>query len=259
MAVNVFTDGASRGNPGHAGAGFVIYEDGNLKEEYFEYLGKKTNNEAEYLAVLRALSRLEDIGIGEVNFFCDSEFLVKQLSGKYKVKSEKIIPLYEMAINSIEKFDKVNFNWIPRKDNTLADSLANKGIDEGKQNGVLSENLILDKSFFGKINCLKIQMSKTKDVYFHMGLLDNKVNSWNWEKVKMNEIEIGELINLLRKDTGSCSFFHVFGEKKTQIWCNKSEKSLSVRIDKVSKNMSIGESEVMRVILEECVRRKMFD
>lgn len=119
--------------------------------------------------------------------------------------------------------------------------------------------LKLDKAFFGKINCLKIQMNDERDVYFHMGLLNQKENTWNWEKVKMSEAELGEMINILKKETAKCAFYHKFNETTTQIWCNKTPTAFSVKIKAVSKNLSIGEFEVLKIILEECIKIKCFN
>ena len=271
--ISIFTDGASRGNPGNSGIGVAIYDSGKLIEKISEYCGKKTNNQSEYLALIRGLEYLNQNNINSCNFFSDSEFLVKQMNGIYKVKSENVKPLYKNAVD-LAKGKIIKYNWIPRKDNELADKLANEGIDRhfskksinlniNENNATIKNksmsNLILDKSFFGKINCLKIQMSQDFEIYFHMGILEEKTKKWNWEIVKMSDIELGEIINLLKKEVGSCSFFHQFNDKKTQLWCNKSEKGFSLKIGKVSKNLSIGESEVFKIILEESIRKRVFD
>jgi len=273
--INIFTDGASRGNPGLAGAGIVIYDGKIILDQFSKFLGKKTNNEAEYGAMILALEYLTDKKIKSANLFSDSEFLVKQMSGKYKVKSEKIIPLYKKAQILLKNLE-VKFSWVRREDNTVADSLANKALDDLKnskqkisKNVILNQNNIiqksstskiqslkLDKAFFGKINCLKIQMNQDNEIYFHMGIL--KVGSWSWDKVKMNENELGDIINILKKDEGKCSFYHSFETKKTQIWCNKSKLGFSIKIKDVSKNLSVGELEVLRIILEECIKIKSF-
>ncbi len=260
MKLTAFTDGASKGNPGDAGAGYVIFDD--KKEEvarYCEYLGKKTNNEAEYIAIVRALDKMKVLGSKYVNIFSDSQLLVRQMQGKYEVKSKKIKVIYDMA-KAFEKDIEVKYVWIPREENKIADSLANKGIIEKNSfnNNSVIGSLKLDKSFFGKINCLKIQVNSDNDIYFHMGILNAKSNQWIWEKVKMSDIEIGEIIHLLKMDNGKCSFFHSFDTKKTQIWCTKSETSFSIKIGVVSKNFSIGEFEVLRVLLEQCIIIKNF-
>lgn len=255
--LNVFTDGASKGNPGRAGIGVVIYQKERILEEHSNFIGKKTNNQAEYEAVIFALNRLIELNEKKAVLFSDSEFLVKQLNGEYRVKAENIKPLYNKVLTLLEEIN-VTFIWIEREKNSKADELANLGVNKGN-NEFSKENLILDeqnillkeKVFFGKINCLKIQLNQKKEVYFHMGILNKK--QWSWEKVKMSDIELGDIVNLLKKEEGKCSFFHSFADKKTQIWCNKNINSFSIKIKDVSKNLTIGEFEVLRIFLENCI------
>lgn len=127
-------------------------------------------------------------------------------------------------------------------------------INKNKKN-----ELKLDKAFFGKINCLKIQMNKYNEIYFHIGILNQKDNIWNWLKVKMSDIEISEIINLLKQEEGKCSFFHSFDNKKTQIWCSKSKTSFSIKIKDISKNLTVGEFELLRILLERSVAIRNFN
>ncbi|TAN61860.1 ribonuclease HI family protein [bacterium] len=123
-------DGASRGNPGRAGAGAVIKDlDGNVIRELKEYLGIATNNTAEYKALLLALTAVTEMGIKNVKVFADSELMVKQLNGAYKVKSEDLKPLYMKAIALSKGFDSFEISHVYRENNSLADSLANEAID----------------------------------------------------------------------------------------------------------------------------------
>lgn len=261
--LNVFTDGASKGNPGKSGIGIAIYEKENLIEEHSGFIGKKTNSQAEYEAVIFALKRLIELNEKKAVLFSDSEFLIKQINGLYKVKAQNIKPLYEQVLSLLKQIS-VTFIWIGRDKNTKADELANKGVEKEDKNISVSENIsttssyeqtlfLKEKAFFGKINCLKVQLNHQKEIYFHMGLLDKKTNQWNWEKVKMSDVELGELVHLLKKEEGKCSFYHAFGDKKTQIWCNKSPTSFSIKIKEVSKNMTIGEIEVLRIFLEQSI------
>lgn len=113
---------------------------------------------------------------------------------------------------------------------------------------------ILNKAFFGKINCLKILMNSDREVYFHLGLKD-KNDMWVWKKVKMSDVELGSIIDVLNKSgDASCSFYHAYEGKKAQIWCKKSDKSMNIKINDLSKNLTPGEFTVLRVILEQCVR-----
>lgn len=126
-------------------------------------------------------------------------------------------------------------------------------INKNKKN-----ELKLDKAFFGKINCLKIQMNNFNDIYFHIGLLNQKEKVWSWIKVKMSDVEIGDIVNILKQDEGKCSFFHSFDDNKTQIWCNKSKSSFSIKIKDISKNLTVGEFEVLRILLERCIAIRNF-
>jgi hypothetical protein len=121
---------------------------------------------------------------------------------------------------------------------------------------LINNKLIVDKSFFGKINCFKVQMNREKEVYFHIGI--ERESKWNWIKVKMSDMEMGEMIHLLNQKVAKCSFFHSFKESKTQIWCNKSETGFSIKIKDISKNLSIGEAEVLKIILNGCIQRRLF-
>lgn len=129
----IFIDGASRNNPGMAGAGVVMKKDGqNVALEGF-YLGLKTNNQAEYLALLLALffihqyAKLNDT----IRLISDSELLVKQMRGTYRVKNEGLLPLYSLAQTMTQNYN-IEFMHVVREDNKEADALANKGINSKK-------------------------------------------------------------------------------------------------------------------------------
>ena len=129
MPVQLFTDGAARGNPGPAGIGVVIRNDAGVLAQVADYIGKTTNNVAEYLAFIRGLEEAIDMGEKSVEVFCDSELLVKQINGEYQVKNEGLVPLYHHARSLIKKFKHCRVYYIPRGENKLADKLANQGID----------------------------------------------------------------------------------------------------------------------------------
>ncbi len=130
-AIRVWIDGASRGNPGKAGAGIVIKDsDGDVLDEISAYLGDDlTNNQSEYSALVNALEFCVDQGFKEVRIFSDSELLVKQMNGEYDVKSESILKLYGKARSLESEFSEVEYNHVPRDENEAADDLANKAID----------------------------------------------------------------------------------------------------------------------------------
>lgn len=134
MKLVVFTDGASRGNPGPASYGFTIETgDGKLLFEKGKYIGIATNNVAEYSAVLSALELIKEKfhkeKSVEINFYADSKLVVEQLSGRYKIKSPHLRLIIE-DIKVLEKlFNEVSYNHVPREQNTEADSMANKALD----------------------------------------------------------------------------------------------------------------------------------
>jgi ribonuclease HI len=130
----VYTDGACRGNPGPASTGFVVLDDqGRLVHEGGSPLGERTNNQAEYMAVLEASLWVEQ-NVGreyKVQLRSDSELLVKQLRGEYKVKDEKLKPLALQAMNQLLYFMSFELTHVPRAENSRADALANRVLDGG--------------------------------------------------------------------------------------------------------------------------------
>ena len=125
----VFTDGASRGNPGLAAAGVVVYAaDGELHREG-KALGVLTNNQAEYRALLLGLAAARRLGGERVELAMDSELIVRQLEGRYKVKHAQLKPLYEEARLALAGFTAWRVRHVPRAENALADALANQALD----------------------------------------------------------------------------------------------------------------------------------
>ncbi len=126
-----YTDGASRGNPGPAAIGVYITDtNGNVLSEVSKYLGEGTNNYAEYSAVIRALEMSIENKVNNVLIKSDSELLVRQLNGKYKVKSKSIIKLYENCKKLLAKLDSYSFEHVRRENNVEADRLANMALDK---------------------------------------------------------------------------------------------------------------------------------
>lgn len=126
----LYVDGASRGNPGPSAIGIVIETDyGAVIDMWGEYIGEATNNIAEYTALLRGMRRLLELGIGEIIVFSDSELLIKQLKGIYRVRDEKLKKIYFMIKSLENRFEKITYVHIERNKNFRADSLANKALD----------------------------------------------------------------------------------------------------------------------------------
>jgi ribonuclease HI len=125
-------DGAARGNPGPAGAGVLMTDkEGNTIASITKYLGEQTNNFAEYQALDLGLQEALNSGFEAIHVFADSELLVRQIEGLYKVKSPNLQPIYQEAIKKIQRFKKFQIKHVPREKNKEADKLANKAIDEG--------------------------------------------------------------------------------------------------------------------------------
>lgn len=135
MNLSIYTDGGSRGNPGPSGFGVVIYDENKkIVTEISRFVGIKTNNEAEYLALNEALTWLksnqEKLSASAVDFYSDSQLLVRQMQGKYKVKAPTILPLYRQATSLLFEL-KLNYQFheILRDLNSEADALANQAMD----------------------------------------------------------------------------------------------------------------------------------
>lgn len=130
-SIVMYTDGASRGNPGPASYGVYIQKNEQTYVELKSYLGQQTNNYAEYAGIIAALEWLKDSGHKIATLRSDSELLIKQLKGQYKVKSETLKPLYLKAKALLaENKLQVQFEHIRREYNKQADSLANQALDE---------------------------------------------------------------------------------------------------------------------------------
>jgi len=129
----IYTDGGALGNPGPSGIGAVININGIVKK-YSERIGEGTNNEAEYKALIFALKKVKsllgkkNIKNSEIECFSDSQLIVNQLSGKYKIKEEDLKPLFIDAWNLKIEFKNVSFIYIPRENNKEADSLVKQAL-----------------------------------------------------------------------------------------------------------------------------------
>ena len=131
--IAVYIDGGSRGNPGPAGGGFAVLEDGKPTFKGSEFFGEKTNNQAEYLALRLALREINSkFGAQtEIDCFMDSQLVVRQMNGEYKVKSENVRPLFQEVRRIADQFKTFVISHVPREENYLADRLANQAMDRG--------------------------------------------------------------------------------------------------------------------------------
>jgi len=134
LNLTIRTDGGSRGNPGPSGIGVVIEDadTGKVLEEHAKYIGVTTNNQAEYLAVLLGLERAIALGATAVTVYADSELLIRQATGEYKVKNPGLAQRFlELRNREVLLGKPVRYRHVRREKNTHADALANKAMDEG--------------------------------------------------------------------------------------------------------------------------------
>lgn len=136
MTLSLYCDGASRGNPGPSGAGVVLLdENGEEILELSRYLDNGTNNEAEYQALVRGLEAAADLSAKRIDIFLDSELVVRQLRGEYKVRNARLRSLFDQAVSILQQFDDYDIFHVGRELNRQADRLANEAIDRGLQGG----------------------------------------------------------------------------------------------------------------------------
>ncbi len=127
----IYTDGGARGNPGPAAIGVVISNDaGEELKRVSQYIGETTNNQAEYKALIEALKQAATLGGERLVCHLDSELVVRQLQGQYKIKEPTLQPLAQEALRLMAKFAQVQFQHVPREKNKLADQLVNEALDK---------------------------------------------------------------------------------------------------------------------------------
>ena len=130
MKAKLFTDGGARGNPGPAAYGYVLEsDDGDVLAAHGEAIGRATNNVAEYSGLVAGLAKAAEVGVRELEVVSDSELLVKQMRGEYKVKNEALRELWEEASDLEKKFGRVRYTAVRRAHNELADRLVNDALD----------------------------------------------------------------------------------------------------------------------------------
>ena|SRR3990170_2963573 len=128
----VYTDGASRGNPGPSAIGAVVVDgDGRMLHQVSRRIGRATNNEAEYRAAIAGLEAALALGASRVELRLDSELVVRQLVGRYRVKNPRLMPLHHRILALRERFQEVVIRHVPRTENREADRLANLALDRG--------------------------------------------------------------------------------------------------------------------------------
>ena len=132
--IKIYSDGGSRGNPGPAACGVILKTmSGDVISKHSKYLGETTNNQAEYNGVLLGLEEAQKIRVQEIDFYLDSELVVKQLNQVYKVKNADIQTIFVKVWNKIQEFKKVTFRHIFREENKDADQMVNLELDKLKR------------------------------------------------------------------------------------------------------------------------------
>ena len=128
--LTIYTDGAARGNPGPAAVGVVLKDTvGNIIATISRRLAPTTNNQAEYLAIIGGLEKAVSLDCRHVSVKSDSELVVKQINGQFKIKNTALRPLYQQVVQLTGKLESFSISYIPRAQNKAADALANKALD----------------------------------------------------------------------------------------------------------------------------------
>lgn len=135
----IYTDGGARNNPGPAGIGAVLMDENKkVVAEISDYIGLGTNNQAEYKALLAAIRKARELKAEEVEFYLDSELVVKQMKREYRVKDKELAQLFLKIYNISLGFKKISFTHVPRELNEEADKLVNEAIDKGIETGKIT-------------------------------------------------------------------------------------------------------------------------
>ena len=126
----IFTDGASRGNPGPSAIGAVLRDtEGKPVAQISQFIGKTTNNQAEYRAIIAALEKALKLGATHVELNSDSELAVRQINGQYRVKNAALKPLHQRVKQLLSRLESFTVSYVPRQRNTEADKLTNVALD----------------------------------------------------------------------------------------------------------------------------------
>lgn len=129
----IYTDGAARGNPGPAAIGVVLKDEkGNIIATVSRRLAPTTNNQAEYQAIIAGLEKAIGLGVKNVSVKSDSDLVVNQINGRFKIKNTALRPLYQKVVRLTGSLESFSISYIPRSQNSAADALANKALDNTK-------------------------------------------------------------------------------------------------------------------------------
>lgn len=119
----------------------------------------------------------------------------------------------------------------------------------------MMQQTVFEKVFFGKDNAFKLNLNDEGDLYFELGSKEDGSDGWAWKSAKMSDVEIGEIINVLENNSAKASFYHEFEGDQTQIWVNRKDKYVFVKIGERSKSLNEGQQTVLRELLKYAVLR----
>jgi len=132
--IKIFIDGACRGNPGDAAAGIIVCDaKGKVIHQVGYYLGRATNNVAEYMGLIKALEKARELGFKDIEVFSDSQLITRQIRGEYTVRNQQLKELFKKARELMEGFSSFSLDYIPREENVLADRIANSTLDKASE------------------------------------------------------------------------------------------------------------------------------
>lgn len=129
MSCILFFDGACRGNPGPMAIGVVLFENDKKVKEFSKHLGKGTNNIAEWSALIEGLKLAKAHGCKALEVRGDSQLIIRQIMGRYRVKNRNLLPLFNEAKRLCSDFEKIDFRWVEREENADTDALSNRALD----------------------------------------------------------------------------------------------------------------------------------
>lgn len=223
--ITIFCDGASKKNPGICGIGAIISKDSQTISQISELIGTNyTNNVAEYCGILRALYEVVELKLissntltpTPISVVMDSELIVKQLKGEYQVKQEQLKILHNEVTNFISKHNlSISYVWVPREQNSIADTLANQGIEKKIQTHPFIENILekINSSSKSELPSMqKNESSKSKNVLHNTNSINNVSNSQS--PINSNQLLVAEKVFFSKT---SCLKFQISKRKEIYI------------------------------------------
>ncbi len=247
--VIAYTDGASRGNPGPAAAGFIMTDTcGNQLQGKAFFIGQTTNNIAEYTAILKALEAAKQLAVGRLTIFSDSELLVRQLNGDYKVKSEQIRPLFSQAVDLLGEFDSWKVQHIAREKNQQADKLVNRALNLERDVVVKTEATSTLRRSSGQAGQKTEQGRGTKDLLPRLATRDAEASESRTKTMRLGVLISGggrtmeNILEHIKQGKLNAEIAVVISSRSTVAGVEKAQKAgLNVKIIRVKDYPDIDE------------------